>query len=569
MTIDIGKIGEASGAPTQADLNETADALANALDAAAADRVLTSYGTVAVDLTSASITVTPTSAAHSLSFDYSRFSPVTRKVVPSATSGAVVAFSGISGSCDATDQLYSIDVYLPFEPDEFAGSGLTPSIFIRLSNGADATNRSTWAWGSQFLRHGWNTLKMWSGDTIATLNDPGVGNLAYGVARATGGTGFTFLSPLTYMNIEFTNLNGQSIYIDQLRRGAKAKPTLVIGFDSVGVDNADDIFTEAVAPMFQAAGIKGYVTFTGVYELAIARSASWDRLIQLSNEFGWDVLNHTWNHGATYPGTRTAVTISRTSNVATVTMAAHGIPAGTTIKASIRGATPSDLNGVFTMTRASSTTLTYSAAGVDGAATGTIYYSTFMSQVINADTAELRAIAAHEIADTSDAMRAAGLGRAAHILAYPNNMVPFLPVTQAACATGGVKFGRGSRGGFCQVNEFGVDNPLHFGSFELGSGTGATTLAFIQDKIAGAIGRGDHLWLYGHYILDESTVGGSVDTAYPPGSGGNPSVGNGYWYLGQLERLLTETVLPAVVAGTLEVKSPTEWARALGRPKAA
>lgn len=569
MPTDIGKIGKAD-APSQEELNRAANALANALDAAEAGAVLTKYGATAIDLTLSTITVTPTNAAHSLSFDYSRFGNVTRKVVPSAASGAVVAFSGISGSCDATDQLYALDVYLPFHPDEFAGTGLTGIIFIRLSNGADATNRSTWAWNVEFLRQGWNTLKMWSGDTISSVGNSDQGNMGHGVSRGTGGTGFNFLSPLTYMNIEFTNLNGQSIYIDQLRKGAKAKPVLVVGFDSNGIDNSDNVFTEEVAPLLQGYGVKSYITCTNVYEMATAGSPSWARLIRLRNEFGWDVLNHTWNHGATSPGARRSCTVSRTSNVATVTVSGgHGIPVGQTIMASIRGASPSDLNGVFTMIAASSTTLTYAASGVDGAATGTIFLCTLLSEVINADTTALRAVCRHEIADVSRAMRALGLGSAAHILAYPNNSVPYLPVLQAICDEAGVAFGRAVRGGFCQINEFGVDNPLNFGSFELGSGTGATTLAYIQAKIAGAIGRGDHIWLYGHYILDEATVGQAVDTAYPPGSNGNPSVGNGYWYLGQLERLFTETILPAVTAGDLLVQSPTEWARALGRLKAA
>lgn len=566
MAVDLGKIGSATDAPSQAERNDVAAALADALDAGEAGAVLTSYGATAVDLTLSTITATPTNLAQSLSFDHSRFSPVTRKIVPSADSGAILAFSGISGSCNAVDQLYTVDVYLPFDPDEFAGTGLTPNITIRLSGGADTTNRSTWVWGTSALRQGWNTLKMWSGDTVGGVGSPAQGNLGHGVARGTGGTGFNFLSPLTFMNIEFTNLNGKTIYVDQLRRGAKAKPVLVIGFDSVGKDISDTIFSAELGPMFQEAGIKGYVTFTNIYELSLAGNALWSRLLQMSNEFDWDVINHTWSHGATAPGNRVAATIARTSNVATVTISGgHSIPVGHTVKASIKGASPSDLNGVFTMTAASTTTLTYAVAGDDEAATGTIFFSTYLSQVIAADTAELRSIAAHEIGDTSAAMRANGFARAAHILAYPNNMVPYLPVLEAVCSDAGVKFGRGSRGGYCIVNEFGVDNPLHFGSFELGSGSGATTLAYIQGKIEGAIGRGDHIWLFGHYILDEATVGQAVDTAYPPGSGGNPSIGNGYWYLGQLQRLLDETITPAMEAGTLLVKSPSEWARWLGQ----
>lgn len=71
-------------------------------------------------------------------------------------------------------------------------------------------------------------------------------------------------------------------------------------------------------------------------------------------------------------GTQTLTSLSRTSNVATaVFSSAHGYVVGQTVI--IAGATPSNLNGTFTITGVPDTTsFTYTAAGVDGSATGTI-----------------------------------------------------------------------------------------------------------------------------------------------------------------------------------------------------
>lgn len=568
MAIDIGDAPAV--VPTQAERNAAAKALQSAYKGAEAGAVLTKYGKVAFDLCLAGLTIGTTAATHSLSTDYARFSSVSRKVEISASTGQL-RFPAPNFTADPDDHLVSIDVYLPFHPDDLAGTGLTPAISIRLinTNNSSAPDTSTWNFGASYLRQGWNTLKMWSGDTVGAA---GTGNLPYGVGRTQAGLGVDFDVSFQYLDLTFTNMSGQTVYLDQVRRAAKAAPVLVLGFDATGSAYDDEIFPDEVAPLLATVGAKGYTTLTHVYEMLFAGSQSWTRQMRLYNEFGWDVLNHSWNHGATEVGRHQAVSVSRTSNVATVTVSGgHGITVGRTIKASIKGATPSDLNGVFTMTVTSSTLLTYSATGADGAATGTIFWSTWLSEVINADTAELQAICDHEFVDTSKAMRGVGFARAAHIAAYPNNSVPFLPVMEETAAKAGVKFARAVRGGYCMVNEFGVDNPLNFGSFSFESGTNYTRLSELKTKVDGAIARGEHIWIFGHYILDETTLGTSVDLEYPPGQGGNPappagslSGTGGWWYLGSLRRLLEETVAPAVAAGTLTCKSASEWSASLG-----
>ena len=146
------------------------------------------------------------------------------------------------------------------------------------------------------------------------------------------------------------------------------------------------------------------------------------------------------------------------------------------------------------------------------------------------------------------------------------------------CDVAGIRLFRGIKGGTVKISEFGIDNPLQFGSVEMGSGTTATTLQYVKDKLAGAIGRGEHMWTYGHYILDDADPANAayapVDNGYPPGSGGNPNppaagaqggVG-GYWYYSTLKRFFDEAVQPYVAAGQLEVKRPTDWSLSIGVP---
>lgn len=196
--------------------------------------------------------------------------------------------------------------------------------------------------------------------------------------------------------------------------------------------------------------------------------------------------------------------------------------------------------------------------------------------MVNANNAQSQAILRHELVDLATVMKAVGWNRGVAIAAYPNNSCPELEVNKLICAEAGIKLARGIRGGTVKLSEFGVDVPLHFGSVEMGSGTTATSLQYVKDKLTGAIGRGEHMWTYGHYILDDTTPANAayfpVDNSQPPGSGGNPSppaggtqgsVG-GWWYYSTLARFLAETVAPAVAAGQLQVYSPTEWAAAIG-----
>ncbi len=534
---------------------------------------LKKLGATAYDLTTHA-TVGVTALTRSLSGDFPRFSTATIKAECTATMSQI-RFQSINATADPDDQLLTIDLYLPFHPDEFGPTRYpattNPTIDIRLCNTTSGTADSwTFSFSAVYLRKGWNTLKMWAGDTVGGA---GTGTLAVGASRTVGGAGISFLSPVRYCEITFNNINGKTVYVDQLRRGAKAHTKLVMGFDSSGSAYNDTTFPDKVAPLFAQYGSTGYTTLTNIYEMIYSGNSSWLRQIDLYERFGWDVLNHTWSHGATTVGRNQTVTGSRTSNVVTIVCSApHAIPVGTVLWGAIRGSTDAAANGVFKFTVTTANNLTYASTGSDGALGGTIYWCTFLSEVFDGTDSSLQSLLNHEIGDVSRTMRAVGFQRSAHIGAYPNNMVPELGMLRTAAADAGVKLFRAVRSGMCSQNEFGLDNPLNFGSIEMGSGAAGTTTTYVKQKLAGAIGRGDHMWTYGHYVLDETELLPTVvDLEYPPSLGGNPappaaslSGTGGWWYLGQIERFLTESVGPAIAAGDLELMTPTQFADFVG-----
>lgn len=518
----------------------------------------------AYNLADTSVTLGTTAVTATFSKDYQRWSEYTRACSISSDTAAI-AKGTVSITLDADDLLAQLDMYIPF----MVVSPMYMTVTFCNSTGFTA-NYTAFSFDSSYLKQGWNSLRMWSGDTAGAA---GTGTLARGASKTVGGTGCDMSGTIQYVGIDFSGMNGKTVYLCSIRRGAKTAPCLVMGFDATGTGTADDVFIDSVAPLFETYGCGGYFTVTHVYDMLYAGGADYERKHVLYNRFGWDALNHFWNHGATTPGRTATVTLSRTSNLVTATFsAAHGYTTGAKFYANISGASPSDLNGQYEMTAASATTVTYSATGVNGAGTGTILLKTLVEAVIDSDTALNRQIMRHEIGDMARYIKAEGWTRAAHIGAYPNNSVGDLTVTEAICAESGVKYFRGSKGGTCVVTEFGVINPLHIGSVEMGSGSTATTLDDVKNALAGAIGRGESLWTYGHYILDETSPANathaSANTDYPPGSNGNPNppvaslqggIG-GWWYLGSLRRFITEAVVPYKTSHNLRTLTPAQWA---------
>ena len=551
-----------------------------------ANAPLTAYGVSAAsgswgNTCANGITIGVTSVTQSLANERPRFETYTRKCVLGASSSEI-RFASASFTADQTQKALCVDVYIESMPSEFLGAS-NPYITVQISNTTSlGSNYSRWVFDSGYIRQGWNTLKMRQADTVSATS--GAGNLPTGCNHpADVGTGFDWTATGQFFSLTFTNMNGFTVHVDQLRRPAKAQPVLVIGFDASGYSATDDVFVTKVAPLFKSYGFRSYCTMTNVYELIYSGGTAWQRIANLYNTYGWDVINHTWSHGGTTVGRVVTITslVRDGANLVTATVSGgHSLTVNTVIKGSIQGATGSpgtDMNTDPTLampdiTVTSATQFTYASTGAAGTATGTPKLYTYLSEVFSANNAENVRLLNHEITDIQRVLKGSGFNRSLPVAVMPNNSVPDLTLMQTVCNTAGVKFSRAYRGGYSFVNEFGIDNPLNFGSFVMDSGTSYTRLSELQAKVAGAISRGEHLWIFGHFILDDENPANAaykpVDPDYPPGQGGNPSPPSGaslsgyggWWYYSQLRKLIQDTVGPAIRNGSLLVMSPSEYA---------
>jgi hypothetical protein len=540
------------------------------------DSILSKYGKTAHDITLSN--VTPASATNmtwSRTTEKSRFGTETVKIQPTADTGCIMHFASMAMTCDPDDLLYTIDVYVETMPPTYPAA--TPILTITASVSAGlGSNYDAWTFDNSNLRQGWNTLKLWAGDDITGgYRDS---NMPQGCTRTRTGTGFDFTQPCNYFGIRFSQMNGYTVHVDQIRRGAKAKTKIVFGMDATGSGSSDAVFIDGLAPLFRQYEVPSYFTYTWVYDALYSNTTSWNRAVTLYRDWGWDAINHTWNHGATLEGRKVVVTIATVADLATATFsAAHGATIGRRFKARISGATPAACNGAFWLTATTTTQATYTATGAGTAtATGTINLTTLLSELWNAATEEDQRLLTHEVADIAKLMKASGMGRGAHLLAWPNNSVADLSMTEIACAAAGVCFGRGGRQGNVNINEFGIDNPLHFGSWPFESSALLyTTQTTLKKKITGAIGRGDSVFLFGHFILDETAAANiahaNANLEYPPGQGGNPAPpaagltnsDGGWWYLGQMRGLL-EWLQTYRDAGSVEVIGYSDFAKLNG-----
>lgn len=544
-----------------------------------ANAVFTKYGVAAHggswgNTCATNITIGTTALTHSLSNERPRFETYTRKCVLSATVSEL-RFASASFTADPTEKALSIDIYIEQMPTEWAAPN-NPYIDLQLSNTtALGSNYSRWSFSAQYLRQGWNTLKVRQADAVSST--AGAGNLPTGLSHpADVGTGFNWAGTGQYLSLGFNNMNGFTVHVDQLRRPAKAKAVLTIGFDACGYNATDEVPVTKIAPLFAQYGIKSYATMTNIYELIFSGSQAWTRMANLYNNWGWDVINHSWSHGATEIGRLlTATSASRTSNVVTFNVSGgHGLPVNKVIKLGMQGGSASDANVVADCTVTSTTAFTYAAAGTDGAITGLKAYS-YLSEVINADTTENERLLKHELSDVNRVLRANGFSRGSQMVAYPNNSVPHIDVLNRVALDAGIKFGRAYRGGFTFVHEMGIDNPMAMGSFVMDSGTSYTRTSELQAKVLAAIERGEHIHIFGHFILDDedpaNVAYAPVDPDYPPSQNGNPNPPSasltgfgGWWYMSQLRKLIRDTIGPAIASGQLLAMSPSEYAAYMG-----
>jgi hypothetical protein len=539
--------------------------------AAGPDAILTKDGRMLAQLTNPLQSAGVTSLTQSITNDRPRFSPYRRKVVISGAGTNEIRLASLNSAagftCDVDDPAFSIDMYIDQLPDIYAQSPNHLLIQVIVSNDSPYTgaNYRLYVFDASYIRQGENTFKFRKGDVNNTKT---AGNMGLGSSFSDTGTGLNFDAPIKYIGIQFLRMDGHTVHIGDVRQPARAKPIFVIGFDA----NLP-IMESHVAPLFARYGIKSYTTFTGIYEEA-SRGDAWDRMKRLQTDYGWDIINHTWNHGATSAGRNQGITLSRAGTVVTGTMASgHGIPLNTYFKGRIVGATNTLLNGVFDMYATGTTTITYSTVSSGTIASeSTAFIRTMLDAIIDSDTAENRRIAKYEIGTTVDALRGLGLNRQSGCIIWPNNSVPELTVTADVCKEYGIVVGRGMRRGYTSVNELGIDNPLHCGSQDMDSGlTSYTRLSGMKARVIGAKDRGEHCWIYGHYLQLMEEAGGTVAIDYPPGQGGNPappagalSGAGGWWYYEMLEDLIVTTIGPMVAAGEALVMSPSEYARYMG-----
>lgn len=484
----------------------------------------------------------------SYSTDYLRRHNRTLKVIPGDAAAQIRKSSITTILADPVDKMLTINVYLPFIPVS-GGSGHSINVVFYAVSGNFA-NQVTFTFDSGYLRQGWNQLRCYHGDTNGAA---GTGTLAAGAGKSVGGTGCDISSAIGYIEVNFTNMTGLSIYMSDICRSAKlANIPVVMGFDATGYAGNDENFITHLIPLFAQYNMRPYFTQTSIYDMDYQGSSDEVRKRTLYNN-GWSAINHTTNHGASKPGATQTVTLSRTSNLVTVTgvFAATGYTVGEKFYAAVYGSGVTDMNGVFEMTVVSTTTVTYTAAGADGAGSGTITFSTMLKDVINAVNATSTMLADHEIVDCALRMRGLGYTRGANVGAWPNNSCPELTTTIASCQKAGIIAFRGISGGSPKVDEFGIDNPYHFGSYEMGSAGTATTTQGLKDKYLGCKNRGEPFYTYGHYVEVETA---STNLGFAPGQGGNPNPPltnggyGGFWYVGQI-RLLLEYIAPDFTSG--------------------
>ncbi len=538
--------------------------LADIAGAATPDAILTKGGRVLQSLTSPTQTVGLTSVTHELSLDRPWHSPFTRKITFTANNPAQIRFPNLNVVPDASDRAICIPVDIVQIPNVHIQAPNHQYLTVLLTNETTVgANTRAYVFDASCLRQGRNHLKMRSADVNNTKTD---GNMALGSSWTNSGTGLDWTQPIRAITIDGRQLNGYTMYVDDVRQPARARTIFVIGFDA----NLPIMETH-VAPLLKKHGMKAYTTFTGVYEEA-SRGETWERMKRLQSEYGWDIINHTWSHGATSVGRSQPITLSRTGGVVTGVMGgAHGLTLGAQFRTRIVDAPTTDLNGLVNAYATNATNITYSAPGAN-VASETASIRTVLDAVLDTDTPEGRHILRYEIGATQDAMRAAGLDRQPGAIIWPNNSAPDLTMTRDICREFGIVIGRGMRRGYTSVDEFGIDNPLHCGSQDMDSGNSSyTRLSGMRARVRGAIERGEHCQVYGHYLQLIAEAGAPVDPDFPPGQGGNPappagalSGAGGWWYFESFATLIEEEIAPAVRRGDALCMTPSEYARFMG-----
>ena len=528
---------------------------------------------------------------------YSRRGTATLEVdMTNATADAVIEWSNATGvAADPTDQLLALDVVIPEIVQPNVGGGVSMNINVSNTTGYGAP-MSMWVANSNYLRQGRNGVVLCGKDADGAFGtDRGTGTLPHGMSKASAGGGTSPLNwaqPIKYIQIQIPLVasNKRKFYFDLIRIPAKIKPFVCLGFDSSGSSLTDDEFLTDTAPFLQSQGVPCYFTMTQVYDAIYMGTQDDARRETLYRTYGWDAVNHSWSHGASVPGVNYAsgntLTVSGSGTLATLVLSgAHGWTIGSKVLMSVTGATGASATnavGVFEATVTTTTAVTYPiTGGTDGVAGGTVRASTYLNDVFNTvpvtnqpivlSAASALAALKHEFSDITYYPRMKGWGRGNAYMAYPNNSLPDMRLMEPVAALAGIKLARSVQGTTVRVSEFGVDNPLAMGSFELNAGSTGSTYADAINAVQGAINRGEGLNIFGHYLRNEA-LDAVVDIDSPPGKNGNPSAPGSspglWWYRATFRKLIT-ALKAREAAGELDFVSASQLVDQIGPEDAA
>ena len=228
---------------------------------------------------------TASNCTFATSTTYTKLSSASLKVTPSTASATALWSKGIGTlSLDVAKKgVIGLWIYCENLPDA------TGSIALRISNdyasGTFFANFRVYTWTRVYdFTNGWNFI-------VVDLEEAGA--TAFG-ANSWSQTGAVSLaSPMVRMEFTFSDLSGASIYFDSIVLNPRSRGKVVFGFD----DTLTEYFMTTVVPLLTDRGIKAYEAIT-----TRDTGATYVSRLNTLYALGWDICNHTTDHGQTGTG---------------------------------------------------------------------------------------------------------------------------------------------------------------------------------------------------------------------------------------------------------------------------
>jgi lysophospholipase L1-like esterase len=138
--------------------------------------------------------------------------------------------------------------------------------------------------------------------------------------------------------------------------------------------NPSIILVDTYAALIDSTSTTGAAASTmlgdGIHPTVVGAKAMGDAIAEVLQDFMPPCREGLMCPFDAYGISATTVTLSRTANLATATATAHGFAPGDEIL--VTGATPADMNGLFTILTTQTDTFTFHAPGANGSGSGTI-----------------------------------------------------------------------------------------------------------------------------------------------------------------------------------------------------